>query len=184
MVQLRVWLGAQFTGLSATATPVPPRITCEPLTAALPVIVSAPLKALSALGENTTLIVQVPAGAKAVPQVPARSPAARLKRGAAVPFEANASVMPVRAAVPVLCKVSVIGSRVVVLFATLPKFSGPPVTLATAAGVPPDPAPNSTAPESTALLVLRALPKKSTFGAGAYVGAVDGTWLTDEPVAV
>src|SRR2546423_5951414 len=52
------------------------------------------------------------------------------------------------------------------------------------AAVPDPPATNSTAPASTAPF-LRAVPKKSVLGAGAYVGAVEGTRLiADEPAAV
>src|ERR1700688_2239283 len=70
--------------------------------------------------------------------------------------------MPVRVAAPVLCSVRVCVA-LVVLTATFPNDSGPPVTLATAiAGTW-----YSTAPISAGLALVsgRVLPKKSVFGA-------------------
>jgi len=62
-------------------------------------------------------------------------------------------------------------AALVVLTAMAPNGSGPPVTLAIAAGG----AWNSTAPASTALFVFLKVPKKSVFGATLKFGvALDG----------
>ena len=79
------------------ATPVPVSVTGEPVTATLPVIVTVPFAAPVAVGENTTLIVQLPPA----PSVAVQLPPERVN-GAV-----TATVTPVRAAVPVLCSVSV-----------------------------------------------------------------------------
>ena len=176
--QLRVWLGLQFAGvrlaLTTGATPVPVRVTGEPVTATLAVIVAEPVAGVVDVGVNVTVMVQVPAtGVRVAVQVP---PA--LANGAV-----TTTVMPVKLAVPVLCRVRVCGALVVPT-ATPVNVKGPPVTLAMATEVPPPT--NSTAPESTAPFVFLEVPKKSTAGASvkAPLGppALDGMRLiTDEP---
>ena len=99
-------------------------------------MVSVPVAAPSAVGVNTTLMVQVAPAAKVVVQVP---PPDREKS-----VDEKVSVMPVPAAVPVLCSVRV-RAAVAKPMPALPKASGPPVTLSTATG---GVEPNSTAPGS------------------------------------
>src|ERR1700722_16104507 len=137
--------GFGLTDAVAGATPVPLSVTGEPVTVALPpVMVAVPDAGPAVVGANTMLIVQVePAARVAVQVLPV--PCAN---GAV-----TATAAPVKSAPPVLCSVRV-SAALVDPSATLPKASGPPVTLTMAmAG-----ATYSTAPASTDLLVLRALP--------------------------
>jgi hypothetical protein len=127
-------VGAEMPTIAA-AVPVPLSVTGEPVTVALEVIVSVALINPTAVGENTTVIVQDPAiGVNVVPQVPP----ARENRG-----DENASAIPVTSTVPVLLRVRV-RAALVPPCGTLPKFSGPPVTLAARITL----LPNSTAPIS------------------------------------
>jgi hypothetical protein len=109
-------------------TLLPVRVTGEPETATLAVMVRLPLVVPVVAGAvNTTLIVQVAAAASVAPQVPPPPPPGREK------LVVNVRAMPVAPAVPVLCNVSVCAALVVpdpVL-----KVNGPPVTLSTAAPV-------------------------------------------------
>ena len=72
--QFRAWDTVQVAGvrvaLTTAATPVPVNATGEPVTGTLAVIAAVPVDAPVAVGENTTLIVQVAPAAKVVPQVP------------------------------------------------------------------------------------------------------------------
>ena len=58
-------------------TPVPLSVTGEPVTATLALIVRLPFTRPVAVGENTTLIVQVLLAASVVPHVPPAAPAGR-----------------------------------------------------------------------------------------------------------
>src|SRR5215472_8030251 len=102
--QLRVWVGVQTAGARATVTPLPLRVTGEPLTGTLAVMVKLPVTEPSAVGENTTFIVQFAPAARVAPQLGApagNGPTALLeKRG-----DEKASAIPVAVAVPVLCRV-------------------------------------------------------------------------------
>jgi hypothetical protein len=151
VAQLRKASGLGLTlALLAEAIPVPVRVTGEPVTATFPVIVAVPDAAPVAVGENTTVMVQVAAGVSVALQVPPDC-----ENGAV-----TTTVIAVRLAPPVLCSVRVCAALVVPL-GTLPNASGPPVTLATAVAGPT----YSTAPASTWLLAFLALPKKSALGA-------------------
>src|SRR5271169_4143449 len=102
-----------------SATPVPLSATGEPVISTLAVTVTVPVAAPVTVGENTTVMVQVPVVVvRVAPQVP---PA--LENGAV-----TTTVMPVRLAVPVLCRVRVCAALVVPI-ATFPNASGPPVML-------------------------------------------------------
>ena len=103
-----------------TATPVPLSETGEPATGTLAVMVAVPFAAPGPVGENTTLMVQVDDAAKVAAQVP---PAVALENGAV-----TTTVIPVRAAPPVLCRVRV-WEALVVPTTTFPNANGPPVTL-------------------------------------------------------
>jgi hypothetical protein len=138
--------------IAASVTPVPLRPTGEPVTATLPVMVAVPVAAPAAVGENRTVMVQVPVATVRVPvQVPPT-----LEKGAV-----TATVTPVKDAVPVLVRVKVCVALLVPVV-TFPKARGPPVTLTIGAAAGPE---YSTAPISTVgpcgLVVL----KKSWFGA-------------------
>ena len=100
--QLRAWVGLQDAGASVAliteAVPVPLKDTGDPVTVTLPVMVNVPATGPVTDGENTTLMVQVPAAAVSVaPQVPPAAPAGLEKVG-----DEKASVLPVRLAAPVL----------------------------------------------------------------------------------
>jgi hypothetical protein len=138
--------------LEVEAIPVPVRVTGEPVTATFAVMVAVPVAAPVAVGENTTAMVQVAAGASVAVQVPPD-----WENGAV-----TTTAIPVRLAPPVLCSVRVCAALVVPVV-WLPKANGPPVTLAIAVAAPT----YSTAPASTKLLVFLALPKKSRLGASA-----------------
>ena len=121
--------------VAGVATPVPLSATGEPATATLARMVRVPLSAPAAVGENTTLMVQVAPAARVVVQVPPdceKTP------------DEKTSVIPVPDAVPVLCSVRVF-AELTVPTAQLPKLSGPPVTLSVATGTDE---PNSIAPGS------------------------------------
>src|SRR6516165_6545499 len=133
-------------------TPVPESATGEPLTGTLAVMVTVPAFAPVEVGENVTVIVQDAPAASTAPQVPPAR--ANTAGGGAGEVVATATAMLLASAVPVLCRVSV-SAWLVEPVVTLPKASGPPVTFRIA--VPPAPT-NSTAPASTAPLVLRAVP--------------------------
>jgi len=62
---------------AAGATPVPERETGEPVTVTLPVIVSVAFTVVPAVGEKTTLMVQVAPKAKVAVHVPPAAPAGR-----------------------------------------------------------------------------------------------------------
>jgi hypothetical protein len=145
--------------LTTGATPVPVRVTGEPLIATLPVIVAEPVEVTSAVGEKTTLTMQILAGAKVVPQFPPAAPVGR-EKGAVI-----TTVIPVSVPAPVLCSVRVREGELVVPVATFPNAIGPPVTLA-AAGEGPG---NSTAPMSNPGPDGRGFPKKSLGGAPVAV---------------
>src|ERR1700674_2797001 len=150
--QLRTWEIVHVAGVNDAlimgATPVPERATGEPATGTFAVIVTVPAAGPKAVGENTTLIVQVLPATKLTPQVP---PAAALANGAV-----TVMLIPVSVALPVLCSTSC-RDALVVPTGTFPNASGPPVTLAMAAGV----ATNSTAPMSNAGPCGLVRPKKS-----------------------
>ncbi len=143
---------------------MPLSVTGEPVTVTLAVMVSVAGTAPTAVGENTTLIVQVAPAFRVAPQVP--PPAEREYRG-----DEKASVIPVPVAVPVLCSVRVCAALVVPV-ATLPKVNGPPVTLSTAVA---GPAANSTAPASTAVVCL---PRIAEEVQGRRLGEVRSQRLT------
>src|SRR5579863_5792602 len=106
-------------------TLLPVRVTGEPVTATLAAIVRVPLVVPAVAGAaKTTLMVQVAAAASVVVQVPPPPPPGREN------LVVNVRPMPVPAAVPVLCNVSVCVA-LVVPDAVL-KVNGPPVTLSTA----------------------------------------------------
>ena len=106
--------------LTTGATPVPFSVTGEPVTATLAAMVAVPGFAPGgATGEKTTGIVQVAPALRVAPQVPPDREYGPV----------NVTAMPVNVAVPVLFRVSVC-EALVVPSTTLPKFSGPPVTLA------------------------------------------------------
>jgi hypothetical protein len=132
------------------ATPVPLKLTGDPVTATLPVIVSVPvtLAAGGAMGEKTTLMVQVAPKASVAPHVPPAAPAGLEKRG-----EEKASAIPVRFAVPVLLSVSVFAA-LVEPSTTVPKARGPPVTAATARGGTPVPVSATGEPVTAAAAVI------------------------------
>ena len=135
--------------LTTGVIPVPVRPTGEPVTPTLAVMVAVPVEAPTAVGEKTTLMVQVaPPPASVAAQVPPAAPAG-LENGAV-----TTTVIPVKVAVPVLCRVRVC-AVLVVPTTSYRMRAGPPVTLAIAV-VPP--ATNSTAPASTKLLVFLAFP--------------------------
>src|SRR5271169_2111423 len=151
---------------STGVTPVPLSATGEPVTATLAKMVSVPDAAPVAVGVNTTLMVQVAPVARVVVQVPPD----REKT-----VDEKARVIPVPAAVPVLCSVRV-RAALAKPTAWLPKASGPPVTLSVATGATE---PNSTAPGSNFVSVgvpgsgLR-LPKKSVLGTRLKFASVVG----------
>jgi hypothetical protein len=130
--------------LTTAATPVPLRPTGEPFTATFAVIVRVWFTVPAAVGEKTTLMVQFEPAARVVPQVPPADPAGRAKVG-----DEKARAMPVAPALPEFWSVSV-RDELVVPVTTLPKASGPPVTVSTAEAGPL----NSTAPMSTDPLVF------------------------------
>ena len=86
--------------VNVAAEPVPLSDTGEPLTVTFAVMVSVPANDPAAVGANTTLIVQVEAAFKVAPHVPPAIPAGRENGGVGV------IVMPLRLAVPTLCKTS------------------------------------------------------------------------------
>jgi hypothetical protein len=147
-------VGGARTPLTTGATPVPVRVTGEPATVTLPVIVAVPVEVASAVGENTTLIMQMLAGAKVVPQFPPAANGGR-EKGAVI-----TTVIPVSVPAPVLCRMRV-RATLVEPVPTFPNASGPPVTLAVALGG----AGNSTAPMSNPGPCGRGFPKKSLGGA-------------------
>jgi hypothetical protein len=152
--QFRVWLGLQLVGVSVALTmsamPVPVRVTGDPTTVALPLMVRLPVTAPVAVGLNTTLIVQAAPFASVAAQVP---PAvARANR------VVNTSPVKVKVAPEVLVTVNVC-EALVVPTGTLPKAKGPPVT-ATEGGWT-----YSTAPMSTDPLAFLLVPRISTPGA-------------------
>ena len=160
--QLRPWAIVHVVGMRLKLTtevkPVPLRPTGEPLTATpVAAMVAVPAGAGPiAVGENTTLIEQLVPAARVVRQLGApagKVPVLVREKGAVI-----VTVIPVRVEPPVLCRVSICPT-LVVLTAILPNANGPPVTMAAAA-----PGWNSTAPASTKPFFL-ALLKKSRFGA-------------------
>jgi hypothetical protein len=157
------------------AKPVPLSATGEPATATLARMVSVSLYDCAAVGANVTLMVQVPPAAKVVPQLP--PPAV----GRANTDDEKLRRMPVAPAVPVLCRVRVLVALVVPT-ATLPKFSGPPVTLSIATGAWE---PISTAPGSKYVSVPGSgleLPKKSSLGTRLKSGSEVGIEsITSDP---
>src|SRR5271165_1195507 len=124
-----------------SATPVPLSATGEPVTGTLAKIVNVPVTAPSAVGVNTTLMVQVAPAAKVAVQV-------LLAASEKTADEKTASI-PLAAPVPVLCSVRV-RAAVGKPMPALPKASGPPVTLsiATGAAEPTSIAPGSKNPVS------------------------------------
>src|SRR5271169_3666735 len=92
----------QVTGVRVAAitgaTPVPLSATGEPATATLAKMVSVPVVAPSDVGVNTTVMVQVAPGFKAVVQVPPDCEKT---------VDEKARSIPIAAAVPVLCNVRV-----------------------------------------------------------------------------
>lgn len=80
-------------------TPVPLRLTGEPYTVTLPVIVAVPFALPDDVGENTMPIVQVCAGGKLLPQLPPAAPVAREKG------EVTVTVSPLIACPPLLVSV-------------------------------------------------------------------------------
>jgi hypothetical protein len=76
--QLRAWAGLQFVGvrvaLTTAATPVPVSVTGEPVIATLEVMVRVELTNPVAVGENTTLMVQLAPAASVAPHVPPPPP--------------------------------------------------------------------------------------------------------------
>jgi hypothetical protein len=151
-------VGGARTPLTTGATPVPVRVTGEPLTATLPVIVAVPVEVTGAVGEKTTLIMQILRGAKVPVQFPPAAPVGR-EKGAVI-----ATVIPVSVPAPVLCRMRV-RAALVEPVPTFPNASGPPVTLAVALGAPG----NSTAPMSNPGPDGRGFPKKSVVGAPVAV---------------
>src|ERR1700726_4075410 len=139
------------------ATPVPVSATGEPLTATLAAMVAVPVFAPVEVGENTMLIVQLTPAASVAVQVPPAPPVGRENCVPGPPVSvATTTLIPVAPAVPVLDSVRVCAALVPPA-PTLPKATDVGVTLSTAVAPPPPPA-ISTAPASTALLVLRAVP--------------------------
>jgi len=121
-------------------------------------MVAVPFAGPVAVGEKTTLIVQFAPAARVPPQLgapPGNPPLAMRAYGAV-----TATLMPVRPAPPVLCRVR-FWDALVAPTTTFPKASDVGVTLATATEVPA----NSTAPASTALFVFLGFSKKSFGGA-------------------
>src|SRR4029077_7160841 len=84
-------------GEPESLTPFPLRATGEPLTPTLAVIVTLPATGPGAVGENTMLIVQLPAAVNVVPHEPPERP-----NGADTETE-----IPVAVAPPLLYSVSV-----------------------------------------------------------------------------
>ena len=121
--QLRTWDTVHVAGVTLAliteGAPVPLRDTGEPATTKLPVMLAVPLAGPSAVGVNTTLMEQFPPAPSVVPQVPPD-----WENGA---VKVKATAIPVRVTLPVLRSVSCNGA-LGVPGATLPKFSGPPVT--------------------------------------------------------
>src|SRR5882724_2262990 len=144
-------------GFAGVATPVPVKVTGEPVTTTLSWMVSVPsVTAPTCVGRNTTLIVHelpcVNVKVAVVGQVP--GDAARANH------VLNAKLIPATLPVPVLFSVSVCAALVTPT-ATLPNANGPPATLM--AGT--DWATNSTAPMSNPPPCGLDLLKKSWFGA-------------------
>ena len=67
------------------ATPVPLRVTGDPATVTLAVMVTVPPYVVVVVGANCTTIVQVPGPASVVPHVPPAAPAGREKPAGKVP---------------------------------------------------------------------------------------------------
>ena len=132
-----------------TAEPVPLSETGDPVTIALAAIVSVPENEVAVVGAKTTLIVHVEAAFNVPPQVPPAVPAGR-ENGAV-----GVITIPVRGAVPTLCRTSCCAALVVPV-PIVPNDNGPPVTFATAVAAPGT---NSTAPASTNPFVFRCVPK-------------------------
>jgi hypothetical protein len=129
-------------------------------------MVSVPVTAPVVAGVNTTLMVQVAPTFKVVPQVPPAVARANTDGE-------KVSAILLAPAVPVLCRVRVLAALVVPT-ATLPKFSGPPVTLSIATGAWE---PNSTAPGSKCASVPGSgleLPKISSLGTRLKSGSEVG----------
>jgi len=138
-------------GVAATLeTPVPMRVTGEPVTVPFEVIVTDPLAGPLAVGENLTRIVQFAPTASVVVQLPP------LRLNGAV----TATLMPVNPTAPVLVSVSV-WFALFVPVRVLAKVSEVGATLADAVIVPA----SSTAPMSNPVPCGRGLPKKSLVGA-------------------
>src|SRR4029077_2850477 len=142
-------LGATLADRTA-ATPVPVRLTGEPVTGTLAVIVTVPLAVVVFVGVNTTLMEQLAPAFKVAPQLP--------------PDRENGAVtttaMVVAWAPPLFVSVRVCAALVVPTTVPL-NVSEVGDTLRTAnAGTM-----NSTAPASTALFAFLAFPKKSASGA-------------------
>jgi hypothetical protein len=93
--------GAGPENPNVTAAAVPVKLTGEPVTSTLPVMVTVPVAGPAAVGENTTLMVQVAPATKVAPQKPPNDPVGR-ENGAV-----TTTVIPVRFAVPVLWSVRV-----------------------------------------------------------------------------
>src|SRR5450631_1096920 len=123
--QLRVWDNvAGGTGhdvgvrvaVNTGAAPVPLRVTGEPATGKLPLMLAVPVAGPLAVGWNTTLIWQVPPAGSvggAVGQLPPAAPVGR-ENG-----PVKTTTIPVRATLPVLCRVRV-SEPLVVPGVTLP----------------------------------------------------------------
>jgi hypothetical protein len=145
--QLRVWLTVHVAGrkvaLVTAATPVPERATGDPVTGTFAVMVAVPFTSPGVVGEKTTVIVQVAAGANVAVQVPPD-----WAKGAV-----TTTVIPVKFPVPVLLRVRVFAA-VVVVSTTLPNASEVGVTLPIATVAPT----YSIAPASTLRFVFLALP--------------------------
>jgi hypothetical protein len=146
--------------LSAGARPVPLNATGEPVTVTFAVMVAVPVAAPAAVGENTTLIVQVDAAARSPVQVPPAEPVG-LKNG-----PVKTTGMPVAVVPPVLLSVRV-WAALVVPTVWAPNASDVGFTASTA-GVVAVWVTNSTAPMSMWVELPvsgRGLPKKSVAGA-------------------
>lgn len=139
------------------ATPAPVRLTGDPETGTLAVIVTEPLYGVAAVGLNTMLIVQLAPAFRLPPQVPGE--AVERENGAV-----TATVIPVACDPPALLSVRVLNA-LVVFTASLPNAREVGVTARTAACRPW----NSVAPTSKRFGLDGSglgFPKKSIPGAG------------------
>ena len=148
-----VQVGGASNPLTTGGIPVPLRPTGEPVTGTLAAMVTVPA-AGPAVGENVTVIVQFCSKAVVRQGASAGASSACERRRDS---DRNAGQKCVARVVQ--CQKSLV---LVEPTATLPKLSGPPVTLATAAAGTT----NSTAPTSNTPAWGRVVPKKSVLGAG------------------